>query len=191
MTRCDILMDGIESKLRSFKKIEKKNATEQEEERMDFKITKIHLHVKKKEEDKVIVSNCIALKVKLPKSVIVRFNNTHINWFRFWNQFESEIDRSKLSANSKCSYHKELVCHKVRFIINGLPFTSEGSLRAKNILISKYGKLSEVNNAHIQNIILLFYINSVNLFNIHEFTQKLLRSIQARETMGKLKEINI
>ena len=182
-------MDEIESKLRSFKKIEKKNATEQEEERMDFKITKIHLHVKKKEEDKVIVSNCIALKVKLPKSVIVRFNNTHINWFRFWNQFESEIDRSKLSANSKCSYHKELVYPKVRFIINGLPFTSEGSLRAKNIMISKYGKLNEVANAHIQNIILHFYINSVNLFNIHEFTQKLLRSVQAREAMGKLKEI--
>lgn len=79
MTRYDILMDEIERKLRSFKKIEKKNAKEQEEERMDFKIMKIHLHVKKKKEDKAIVSDCIVLKVKLPKSVIVRFNNTHIN----------------------------------------------------------------------------------------------------------------
>lgn len=146
---------------------------------------------KKEEEDKAIKSECIVLKVRLPKLLIMRFNGTHIDWFRIWNQFESETDRSELSAVSKFSLLKEFILLKIRVIINGLPFTSEGSLRAKNILISKYGKLSEVNNAHIQNIILLFYINSVNLFNIHEFTQKLLRSIQARETMGKLKEINI
>ena len=36
----------------------------------------------------------------------------------------------------------------------------------------------------------LLHINSVNLYKIHEFTEKLLGSVHALETMGKLKETN-
>ena len=36
----------------------------------------------------------------------------------------------------------------------------------------------------------LSHINSVNPYKIHEFTEELLGSVQALETMGKLKEIN-
>ena len=38
--------------------------------------------------------NC---KVKLPKFFITKFNGTHLYWFRFWNQFESDIEISELS----------------------------------------------------------------------------------------------
>ena len=94
-------MDEIESKLRSFKEIEKQNATEQKERRMEQMMMEMLLHMKKKEEDKAIIkSDCNILKVKLPKFVITRFNGTHIDWFRFCNQFESEIDRSELPATS-------------------------------------------------------------------------------------------
>ena len=34
--------------------------------------------------------------VKLPKLIITKFEGTHIDWFRFWNQYEFEIDRSQL-----------------------------------------------------------------------------------------------
>ena len=110
--------------------------------------------------------------------------------FRFWNQFESEIDRSDLSAFSRFSDHKELLSPKVRVIIDGFSSTSEVYTSAKNILISKYSKSSEVANAHIQKKMSLPHINSVNLYKIHEFTEKLLESVQAVETMEKLKEIN-
>ena len=93
----------------------------------------MQLHMKEKE-DKAIKSDCNVLKVKLPKLLITRFNGTHIDWFRFWNQFESEIDRSELPA--KFSYLKELISPKVRVIIDGSPIISEGYNRAKNILIS-------------------------------------------------------
>ena len=49
---------------------------------------------------KVIKSDCNAWKVKLPELVMTRFNDAHINWFRFWYPFESEIDRSELSGFS-------------------------------------------------------------------------------------------
>ena len=74
-------MVEIESKLRSLKEMENQNATEEEEKQ-----------------------NCNASKVKFPKLVISRFNGTPVIWFRFWKQFESEIDKSKLSVVSKCSY---------------------------------------------------------------------------------------
>ena len=33
-----------------------------------------------------------AANTKLLKLVITKFNGTHIDWLRFWNQFEAEID---------------------------------------------------------------------------------------------------
>ena len=56
--------------------------------------------------------------------------------------------------------------------------------------MKKYGKQSEVANAHVQNIMSLTHINDSNPYKIHEFSEKLLNSVQALETMGKLKEIN-
>ena len=56
--------------------------------------------------------------------------------------------------------------------------------------MKKYGKQSEVANAHVQNIMSLTHINDSNPYKIHEFSEKLLSSVQALETMGKLKEIN-
>ena len=59
-----------------------------------------------KEEAKADNVNCI---VRLPKLFITKFNRTQLDWFRFWNQFESYIDKSELSPMSKRSYFKELV----------------------------------------------------------------------------------
>ena len=135
VARHDIPMDEIESKLRSFKEMEKQNATEQGERRMELMVTEMQLLMKKKE-DKAIKSDRYVLKVKLPKLVITRFNGTQIDWFRFWNQFEIEINRSELPAISKFPYLKELISPMVRVVIDGLPFTNEGYTEAKNILIS-------------------------------------------------------
>ena len=78
--------------------------------------------------------------VKLPKMEITKFQGTHLDWQRFWNQFEAEIDKSSISQISKFSYLKEMVVQKVRLTIDGLPFTVEGYERAKSILKSRYGK---------------------------------------------------
>ena len=53
VTRYGISMDEIESKLRSFKEIEKQNTTEQEKRRMERTMMEMQLHMKKKEEDKI------------------------------------------------------------------------------------------------------------------------------------------
>ena len=129
------------------------------------------------------------MKVKLPKLAVTRFDGTHIIWFRFWNQFESEMDISELPVVSTFSYLKELIFPKVGTIIDGWAFTGQGYTRAKNILISKYGKSSEVTNAHIQNIMSLPHINSINFIRYMNSLRTWLGSVQALETMSKLKEI--
>ena len=47
-------------------------------------------------------------RVKLPKLVISKFQGTHIDWQRFWSQFETEINKSDIPQVTKFSYLKEL-----------------------------------------------------------------------------------
>ena len=80
------------------------------------------------------------VRVKLPKLVISQFEGTHLDWFRFWHQYETQIDKSGLSPISKFSYLKEFLAPKVRVLNDGLPFTTVGYERVKVILKSKFGK---------------------------------------------------
>ena len=127
---------------------------------------------------------------KLPKLVITKFSGELTDWPRFWNQFEAEIDRTEVAAVTKFSYLKELVGPKVKTAIDGVPFTTEGYQRAKKILKSKYGQMSEIVNAYVQNIMALPVITGSHPRKIHEFYEKLLFNVQSLETLGKLTEIN-
>jgi len=55
--------------------------------------------------------------------------------------------------------------------------------------MTKYGKPSEVANAHIQCIMGLPVITGTNPTRINEFYEKLVTNIQTLETMGKEKDI--
>ena len=126
---------------------------------------------------------------KLPKLVISKFQGTHLDWQRFWGQFETEIDKADISPITKLSYLKELLLPKVRAFVDGLPFSTEGYERAKTILKTRYGKESEVANAHIQSIISLPTVPGTDAKKINRFFETLVANTQTLETMGKLKEV--
>ena len=109
---------------------------------------------------------------------------------RFWSTFREEVDKTCIPATSKFSYLKELLAPKVRSQIEGLPFSSEGYERAKAILQNKFGKPSEVINAHVNYLMNLPTINNANTTKIHDFYETLVRHTQALETMGKLNSVN-
>ena len=68
-----------------------------------------------------------------------------------------------VSPVTKFSYLKELIGAKsLGNNIEGLPFTKEGNERAKHILKPKYGKESEIVNAHVTNIMSLPVIYGSN-----------------------------
>ena len=56
--------------------------------------------------------------------------------------------------------------------------------------MTKYGKPNEVANAHVHNIMSLPQIDNQNPEKVQDFSGKLLCSVQALDTMGKIKEMN-
>ena len=133
--------------------------------------------------------NLNSVGAKLPTLEISKIQGTYLDWMRFWNPFGTEIDMAKLTQVAKFSYLKELLVPSVRVSIDGLPLTTEGYERARSILKSKYGKPSEVANAHMQCIIGLSMVHDAHPAKIHDFCEKLTSHIQVLETMGKVKEI--
>ena len=105
----------------------------------ELKIEGMKLQMKSKEyEKRAKIVNEERVNVKLPKLVITKFDDTSLDWFRFWNQFES-----------KFFYLEELLIPRVRLLIDGLPFIPEGYSRTKSILLGKFGKSTETAAAHI------------------------------------------
>ena len=128
-------------------------------------------------------------KVKLPKLKITKFEGTTLDRFRFWNQFQTEINQVQRHPISKFSYLKELLGPKVRLFIDGLPFKPEGYARANSTLTSRFGKPSEVAAAQIHRITCLSVISNCNPNRIEELYKKLTICVQALETMKKLLDI--
>ena len=96
-----------------------------------------------------IVKSDEKVSVKLPKLKITKFEGTALDWFRFWNQFETEINQVQRSPISNFSNLKELLAPKVTLLIDGLLFTFEGYARANSTSTSGYSKPSEVAAAQI------------------------------------------
>ena len=130
------------------------------------------------------------LSTKLPKLSITQFDRKCANWLTFWNKFVAEIDSAELSAVTKFAYLKEFVKPKVRADIDGLPLTTEGYERAKNILKGEYRKTSEVINAYVQNILDLPVVKGTDPVEINNFYKTLLFNVQSLETLGKLERVN-
>ena len=179
--RYDVLVDKLKNKLRATIKKQKDQEKQKEEEKHEgkfrrwmkeeLKIEKKKLEIQTKSYDMrgEIVREEKYKNVKLPKLITNKFEGTHIYWFRFLNQYESEIDRSGLHPVSKLGYLKELPVPKVKLLFDTLPFASESCSRVIVRLKAKFGKPSEVSAAHIQCITSLPAIANSNRNRIHEF----------------------
>ena len=102
-------------------------------ERKEVKIEEMKMEMKKKgfefSRDEIVKSD-EKVSAKLSKVKITKFEETALDWFWFWNQFETEIDQIQISPISKFSYLKEHLVPKERLLIDGLPFKSDGYARA-------------------------------------------------------------
>ena len=106
--------------------------------------------------------------------------------FPFWNKYLAEVDSAVIAPVTKFAYLKSYLAPRVRSTIDGLPFTTEGYERAKSILKSEYGKVSEIVNTYISNIMALPVITSSCPKKIDDFYNTLRYNVQSLETLGKL-----
>ncbi|XP_046862875.1 uncharacterized protein LOC124456481 [Xenia sp. Carnegie-2017] len=113
----------------------------------------------------------------------------NMDWPRFWGQFTETVDKSNIAAINKFTYLCGFLGPKVKRQIESLPFITEGFYRAESILKAQYGKNSEIIKAYIKEIMDLPHISGANSRKIAEFSEKLNHSVQALETLGKLKDV--
>ena len=75
----------------------------------EVRIQEMKMEMKKKvfefSRDEIVKSE-EKVSVKLPKLKITKFQGTTLDWFRFWNQFETKIDQLQISTISKFSHLK-------------------------------------------------------------------------------------
>ena len=183
-----LLADSDEAKSRrredQKQEVEFRKKLEQEKQLEEMRI-EMRKQFEKKEEQKKEDP-----KTKLPKLIISKFEGTALDWFRFWNQFEIEIDQQDyIIPVTKHSYLKEFSLPHVCKLVNSLPFTSEGYSRAKAVLQAKFGKPTVVVNAHIKCIISLPIVYGSYPNKPHDFYEILMSSVQALEAMRKRNEI--
>ena len=103
----DAPIEEIENRIITLKREKEADDAEQEERRIQRRleekrrILEMQMEVKKKEErekeekkkEYSLLNDCKFPKTKLLKLFITKFDRTHFDWFRFWNQFESQIDK--------------------------------------------------------------------------------------------------
>ena len=128
--------------------------------------------------------------VKLQKYTITPLKGDYKDWICFWNQFSVEVDGSAISKISKFNYLLELVKGKPGEDILGLPHTEDGYDEAKKILNDIYGKDIKVHKQLIKEIESLHPVTSIHkLKSIHEFYNKLARTVRTLTTMKKLNSV--
>ena len=155
---------------------------------MDFKHLKTLQEVEQSTSRQT--TNPAPTTAKMPKLVITKFAGTPQDWVRFWGQFDSQINKSAVDEVTKFSYLKELVEIKVRELIDGLPFTSEGYLKAIDILKKRYGQPSEVVYAYVRAILELPTIKERDVAKIHQFYETLLFNVESLQTLESLDKLD-
>ena len=103
----DLLRKAVESlnkqTAREVRQIEQKMEDQRRKQLQEIEISheEKKLELRRKYEKKMEESHFKSMKedkqsVKLPKLVITKFQGTHLDWQRFWNQFETEINRAEI-----------------------------------------------------------------------------------------------
>ena len=94
------------------------------------------------------------MKAKLPKLQVKRFNSRLQDWQKFWDSFQSSIDRNdKLFAVNKFSYLKSLVQERVRSTIEGIVLTAVNSDTTVQALKKHYGKDIAIQLAYVTDLL--------------------------------------
>ena len=169
-------------------KLQQEKQAVEEKRKLDFEHLKTMQEVEQSASRQT--TNPAPTTAKMPKLVITKFAGTPQDWVRFWGQFDSQINKSAVDEVTKFSYLKELVEIKVRKFIDGLPFTSEGYLKAVDILKKRYGQPSEVVSAYVRAILEFPTIKEGDVAKIHQFYETLLFNVESLQNLESLDKLD-
>ena len=103
----------------------------------------------------------VEIRAKLLKLEMKRFNGRRREWQALINCFDSAVN-PKLRNIDKMSYLKSLIEGPASALIKGLPLTSENYNSARKILEERYGNKQLIISCHMDNLLKLPVVISVN-----------------------------
>ena len=142
-----------------------------------------------KKRDKIVSEERVT--VKLPKLVMTKLDGKSLDWFRFWNQFKSEIDKAEIGPVGKLSYLKEFLIPRVRlFIDGGPPFLHLRVIQEPNLyyLVSLLSQMKVL--LPVFKVLPRYLFQNSHPNRLDDFYEKLVINVLVLDTMNKLTEIN-
>ena len=97
--------ENVKEKFRTDEEKEKLRKILYEETKIEEMIIQMKIDYENREDKKL--RDYSFVKAKLPKLVVSTFEGTTLDWFCFWNQSETEVDKQDISPVTKFSYLKE------------------------------------------------------------------------------------
>ena len=88
---------------------------------------------------------------KLPKLELKKFHGNPIEWYPFWESFESAVHKnSNLSGVDKFNYLKSLLTGIAQSVVTGLALTSANYEKAVELLKRRFGNRQVVISSHME-----------------------------------------
>ena len=125
-----------------------------------------------------------AVRVKLPKLELRKFNGKLQEWNEFWDSFNSAVHTDPgLAKVDKFKYLRSFLEEPVRRVISGLALTDDNYDSAVEILSNRYAKPMQIKRAHINDIMNLPPVfnerNIVRLRHLYDDIETHFRGLEA------------
>lgn len=92
--------------------------------------------------------------VRLPKLEIRKFEGILYEWQEFWDCYEGSIHKNNsLTEVEKLSYLRSLLEGPVKSVITGFSLTAANYKEAVDLLKSRYGKRTNIQQSHINKLL--------------------------------------
>ncbi|XP_068684929.1 uncharacterized protein [Montipora foliosa] len=121
---------------------------------------------------------------KLPKLELRKFFRNPIDWYPFWESFDSAVHRnSTLNGADKFNYLKSMLVGSAAHVIAGLPLTNGNYEKAIDLLKKRFGNRQIAISSHMEALTKIPKITSIHevkrLRNLYDTVKSHMRSLES------------
>ena len=128
---------------------------------------------------------------KLPKLELKKFHGNPIEWYPFWESFESAVHKnSNLSGVDKFNYLKSLLTGIAQSVVTGLALTSANYEKAVELLKRRFGNRQVVISSHMEALTKIPKVASTSevkrLRSLYDTVESHVRGLESMEISSEM-----
>ena len=128
---------------------------------------------------------------KLPKLELKKFHGNPMQWYPFWESFESAVHKNpNLSSVDKFNYLKSLLTDTAQSSVAGLALTSANYEKAVDLLKQRFGNRQMVISSHIEVLTKLPKVESIGevkkLRSLYDTVESHVRGLEGMEISSEM-----